>query len=292
VVLSRLVVGALTLAAVAAASRQRLPRDLTVWAHLGVTSVLLCTVPFLLFAWAQQSVSSGLASIYNATTPLMTTVAALAALPGERPTPVRLAGLATGFLGVLVVLAPWRGIGGGPLLAQGACLLATASYGAAFVYLRRFVAPRGVPAIPSATVQVGLAAGTMLCLAPVVATSPVSPDPGVVLGVLVLGALGTGLAYVWNTNVVAGWGATNASTVTYLTPLVGVTLGALVLGEAVTWNQPVGAVVVVLGIALGQGRLRCARPQPPRPGARWVRGRHRCLRRHGPGLDGPDRRRV
>jgi drug/metabolite transporter (DMT)-like permease len=65
--------------------------------------------------------------------------------------------------------------------------------------------------------------------------------------------LGTGLAYVWNTNVVAGWG-TNASTVTYLTPLVGVLAGALVLGEHVSWNEPVGALVVVAGIAVTQDR--------------------------------------
>jgi drug/metabolite transporter (DMT)-like permease len=67
--------------------------------------------------------------------------------------------------------------------------------------------------------------------------------------------LGTGLAYVWLTNIVVGWGATNASTVTYLTPLVGVVLGVVLLGESLTWNQPVGALVVVLGIAISQDLL-------------------------------------
>jgi drug/metabolite transporter (DMT)-like permease len=235
-----------------------------VWAHLTVTALLMCVVPFLLFAWAQQSIPSGLASIYNATTPLMTTLVALAALPGERPTPARLAGLLTGFAGVLVVLAPWRGLGGGALPAQAACLLATGCYGAAFVHLRRAVAPRGLPALSVATVQVGLGAAVLLALAPFVATAPVRLDPGVVLGVLALGGLGTGLAYLWNTTVVAAWGATAASTVTYLTPVVGVALGAVVLGETVAWNQPLGAAVVVLGIAVSQGRLpgRRAAPAP------------------------------
>ncbi len=76
---------------------------------------------------------------------------------------------------------------------------------------------------------------------------------------LLLGIAGTGLAYVWNTNVVAAWGATNASTVTYLTPLVGVIAGMAVLGESLTWNQPAGAVIVILGIAISQGRLRLPR---------------------------------
>jgi drug/metabolite transporter (DMT)-like permease len=255
VVLARLVLGALTLATVTAVTRQRLPREPVVWGHLTVTALLLCVVPFLLFAWAQQSISSGLASIYNATTPLMTTLVALAALPEERPNSARMAALLIGFAGVLVVLAPWRGVGSGALAAQAACLLATACYGAAFVHLRRTIAPRRLPAVPVATVQVGLGAVVLLALAPLVAISPVTLSPEVVLGMLALGGLGTGLAYVWNTNVVSGWGATNAATVTYLTPVVGVALGALVLGETVSWNQPLGAAVVVLGIAVSQDRL-------------------------------------
>jgi drug/metabolite transporter (DMT)-like permease len=182
-----------------------------------VVSVLLCVAPFLLFAWAEQHIASGLASIYNATTPLMTMLVALAALPQEHPTRARLAGLLLGFAGVFVVLGPWRGVSGGGLLAQGGCLLATASSGLAFVYLRRYISPLGIAAIPTATVQVGLGALLMLLLAPLNALQQVHLSGRVVASVLVLGAVGTGLAYVWNTNIVSGWGATNASTVTYLT---------------------------------------------------------------------------
>lgn len=77
----------------------------------------------------------------------------------------------------------------------------------------------------------------------------------VVLSMVALGVLGTGLAYAWNANVVAGWGATNASAVTYLTPVVGVALGFLVLGERLGWNEPLGALIVIAGIALAQGRF-------------------------------------
>ena len=255
VVLGRLVGGAVTLGAVSVVTRQPLPRTPVVWAHLAVVSVLLCVAPFLLFAWAEQHVTSGLASIYNATTPLMTMLVALAALPQERPSRARLAGLLSGFAGVLIVLGPWRDAGGGALLAQGGCLLATVSYGVAFVYLRRYVSPLGIAAISTATVQVGLGALIMLLLAPLMATEPVHLSGRVVASVLVLGAVGTGLAYVWNTNIVAGWGATNASTVTYLTPLVGILLGIAVLHESVSWNEPIGAVVVILGIAISQDRL-------------------------------------
>jgi drug/metabolite transporter (DMT)-like permease len=263
VVLGRLSAGAVALLAVAAVTRQPLPRQPVVWAHLTVVTVLLCVMPFLLFGWAEQHISSGLASIYNATTPLMTAAVALAALPGERPTTAKVTGLLTGFAGVLVVLGPWRGPGSGDGLAQAGCLLATFSYGLAFVYLRRFVTPYRLQATGIATVQVGLGAVLMLLLAPVYITGPVRLSGAVIASIAVLGVAGTGLAYLWNTNIVAGWGATNASTVTYLTPLVGVVLGAVVLDEAISWNEPVGAAVVITGIALSQGRLRWPRRTHP-----------------------------
>ncbi len=271
VVLGRVASGALALLVVSAITRQRFPRDLAVWAHLAVVAVLLCVAPFLLFAWAEQQVTSGVASILNATTPLMTMVVALAALPQERPTVTRLAGLATGFAGVVVVLSPWASTrvatpanptGDSRLLGEAACLLATLCYGIAFVYLRRFVAPRGLPSVAVATGQVVLGTVIMLLLTPVVAAQPVHLTGRVVAAVLALGVFGTGLAYVWNTDVVAHWGATNASTVTYLTPLVGVVAGALVLGEQVTWNEPVGAAVVILGVLLAQGRVIGLRRRP------------------------------
>ena len=80
-----------------------------------------------------------------------------------------------------------------------------------------------------------------------------------------LGVFGTGIAYVWNVRIIAAWGAANASAVTYLTPVVGVLLGVLVLGEPVSWNQPAGAILlVVLGILAAHGRLKARRTEPSR----------------------------
>lgn len=256
VVLGRLVAGAAALCAVSLVTQTRPHGWGRVWGHFAVIAVLLCVVPFFLYAWAETRVSSGLASIYNATTPLMTLLVAVAALPEERPTRGRLAGLAMGFAGVAIVLGPWRGLGGGEAVAQLACVGAPFCYGLGFVYLRRYVAPLGLPALTVATGQIGVAALMMLVATPFVATTPPVLTWRVVGSIAVLGVIGTGLAYVWNTNVVGAWGATRASTVTYLTPVVGVALGVLLLGESVSWNEPVGALVVILGILIGQGRLR------------------------------------
>lgn len=280
VVLGRLAAGAVTLAVISVARRSRLPRDPVVWAHLAVVSVLLCDAPFLLLAWAEQRIPSSLASIYNAATPLMTVLWGLAVLPGERPTRARMAGLVTGFAGVVLVLGPWHLASGRQLLAQLACLAATACYGAGFTYLRRYVSPRGVAPLPAATLQVSLAAIIALALAPWTATAAVRLSPEITGSVLALGAVGTGIAYVWNTGIVASWGATIASTVTYLIPVVGIGLGAAVLSETLTWNEPIGAVIVILGILTTQNRLTLVTRHIPHR-------LHRSGQPAGPTGDGP-----
>ncbi|MFE0020686.1 DMT family transporter [Amycolatopsis sp. NPDC059021] len=262
VALARAGFGALALLVVLLLRRRPLPRDPKLWGHLAVVAVLLCVIPFLLFSWAEQYISSGLASIFNATTPLVTMLIAAAALRAERLTPPRVAGLLLGFLGVLTIVGVWQGMDvSHQLTAQLACLGATTCYGCSFVYMRRFVSPRGVDPVTIAFGQTAFATVILGLLVPVVASTPVRLDVPVVLSMLALGVFGTGIAYVWNASIIAAWGAANASAVTYLTPVVGVLLGILVLDEPLSWNQPVGAVLVVLGILAAHGRLQ------PRPKA-------------------------
>ena len=186
----------------------------------------------------------------------MTMIVAVAALPDERLTRDRAVGLVLGFVGVLTILSPWHSLGGSSATGQLACLAATACYGLGFTYLRKQIAPRGLPALAVACVQVSLGALVMLVLTPFVGRGEVHLSWRVVLSMLALGALGTGMAYVWNTNVVSAWGATNASSVTYLTPVVGVVFGVIFLGEHMTWSEPIGAALVVLGIVVSQTRLK------------------------------------
>lgn len=264
VALARICLGAVALIAIAAWRRKPLPRDPVLWGHFAVLSVLLCVIPFLLFSWAEQYISSGLASIFNATTPLITMLIAAAALPTERFTRQRTTGLVLGFLGVLTIVGVWQGIDvSHELTAQLACLGATTCYGISFVYVRRFISGRNLDAPTIALGQVCSAAVVMLALTPFIATSPVRLDTSIVLSMIALGAFGTGLAYAWNASIIAAWGATNASAVTYLTPVVGVLLGVLILDEPLAWNQPAGAVLVVLGILAAHGRLSPRRTREP-----------------------------
>ena len=269
---TRAVLGALALVVVFAVSRRKLPRNPIVWAHFTVLAFLFAVFPYLLFAWAEQYVSSGLASIYNATTPIMTAIFATLVFRVEKLTRSQIAGVTLGIFGVLVIISPWQaGDISGSLLGQLACLGAAVCYGAAMSYQRRFVAPYRIAGVTSATMTIGIAAVIYVLLTPVVALGPVTLTLPVVASLLAVGVLGTGMAYVWNYRVLAEWGPTRTSTVTYITPVIGVILGIVVLKETLSWHEPVGAVLVILGVLLTQGRLKW----PKRKGrARAALGRY------------------
>lgn len=258
----RLALGAITLLTILMVTRQRLPRRPSTWGHLVVLASLLNAAPFTLFALGQQSVSSVLAGIINAATPLVTLLVVLVAFPEEKPTRARIAGLLIGFAGILIVLGIWRGFAVGDWQGVLACLGAIVCYGLAFPYSRRHLSGTGDGPVSLATGQVSLAA---LIMVPVLAITGVAPESAVnariALSMVALGALSSGVAYILNFRIIARAGSTTASSVTYLTPVVAAVIGVSVLGEELTWNQPVGALVVLLGVAVAQGRLpRLNRP--------------------------------
>jgi drug/metabolite transporter (DMT)-like permease len=254
---ARLVFGAITLGVIALLTRSRLPKEPIVWLHFAVVAVTYCVVPYLLFAWAEQYVSSSLASIYNAVTPITTAILVTAAFRVERLNRDQVLGVLVGVVGVVVVVGPWQFAAlSGSLWGQLACLGAVTCYGFSFGHIRRFISHRRMPATTTAVMNIGIAAVIMIVLTPVLALGPIRFSWPVLLSLLALGALGTGVVYIWNMNVLRAWGPTATSGVTYVTPVVGVALGILVLGERLNWNEPVGAAVVLAGILLTQQRVR------------------------------------
>ncbi len=265
---ARVAIGAITLVLVSGLSRTRLPRSRTVWRHLIVMAVLMNVVPFILFSYGETHVSSILAGIINGATPLTTLAVILIAFPEEEPTRNRVVGLLIGFSGLLVVVGIWNGLGAGELTGILACIGAICGYGIAYPYGRRHVVGLSDGPISVATGQ--MLAATLMLL-PLAALSRGTTGPitsSVVLSMLALGALGTGIAYVLNYRIVAAAGATTASTVTYLTPLVAILVGFIFLNEPLSWNEPIGGLIVVLGVAVSQGRLTGAirRLRPGRAG--------------------------
>jgi hypothetical protein len=223
--------------------------------HLWVVSLLLNVIPGIFFAWAETEVTSILAGIINAVTPLMTLIAIMVVSRNEKPTRPQVVGLILGFLGVLTVLGAWQGLGDNPLWAILILLAAVTCYGFSFPYSRRFILPAQLKPEVMAATQVTLGAITLL---PLYLFDGIAKDEyrvGPVLAMVALGVFGSGFAYIWNFTIMRDAGSAIASSVTYVTPLVAVLVGFLFLNETLHWYEPAGAVIVLLGAAIAQGRI-------------------------------------
>jgi drug/metabolite transporter (DMT)-like permease len=259
VAFGRLAIGAMMLIAVVYATGDRLPTSKRTWAHSVVTSLFLHALPFTLFPFGEERISSVLAGIWNALTPLWTVITVLLILPSERATPRRLAGLAVGFVGVVVVLGPWESRDAGSWIGSLACIIAALCYAIGTPYSKRFLGGTSHSGLSLAAVQLLLGAVWLLPL------MPFQPAPKDVTfstagSLVALGVLGTGAAFYLYWQLIRMIGASSTTTVTYVMPVWATVLGVLVLGEVVTWNEPAGAVLILVGVAISEGLIRSRAP--------------------------------
>lgn len=253
---ARLALGGAILLLIVRARGLALPKGAAIWGHLAVAAFVANALPYTLFAIGERSADSSLAGAINASTPLWTAALGLAVGVERRPTPRRALGLLVGFAGALLLVAPWRADVNGSFGGAMAFLAASASYGISYLYMARYLSGRGIPPLVLAAAQL-LAATAWLALAvPVAGRSPLDLTPRVVASILVLGVLGTGLAYVLNYRIISDHGPVAASTVTYLLPAVAVALGAALLDEQVTPRVVLGTLVVLVGVLLVQRTTR------------------------------------
>jgi len=263
----RILSGGVVLMLLLMASRDRLPRDRRIWAHLMVTGFFLGSLPFSLFAMGEERVSSALAGIGNSTTPIAAVMFGLLLLPADKIAAPKIAGVAIGFVGVLVILQPWQSQGRPDLLGFGMTVVAGMSYGLGWTYTKRFLgrADFGGLTLPAAQMLMSaaqmLVALTIWWLAQRANLSLAAPwsvhantSGGSVLwplvAVLVLGVFGTGIAMSFQYDVVRAAGPTVGASVTYLIPVVSVALGVLLLHERLQWPQFAGAAVVLAAAVL------------------------------------------
>jgi len=263
----RLLVGSLLLVVALRLSHATLPREPKMYGHLFVMALINIVIPFSLITWGETTLDSGLAAILTSTVPLFTIVLAALFLIDEPMRVNRVVGLAIGFVGVVVITAPSLDPSArGDLPGEIALILAAVSYAAGNVYARRNV--RGLKPIIPPFFQVFFAFLVTGTLA-VVFENPLAIDyqPSSILSIVWLGLLGSGLAYLVFFRLLAAWGSTRSSLVAYLLPVVGIVLGAVVLGETIAPEMIAGTALVVGGIAAtnsrrGQRRLFGRSPEP------------------------------
>jgi drug/metabolite transporter (DMT)-like permease len=257
IVAIRVTVAALALWGFARVTGRKIPTTPQVWGALLILGVLNNAIPFSLIVQGQTQITSGLASILNATTPLFTIIVAGFFLTDERFSILRVLGVIVGFSGVILMVGP-EALGdlGADFWAQLCALGAALSYGFASVFGRRFRELKVDP-VMVATGQVTMSS---LVLWPIALWIDGPQD---ILGLSFnaaasmfgLAVLCTSFAYIVYFLILERAGATNISLVTFLVPISAIILGVLVLGESIFIKEIIGMTLIGLGLAIIDGRL-------------------------------------
>ena len=254
IVWARVSLAALVLGLTLTFSGIALPRGRRVWAALALMGLLNNVLPFSLFVLAQGQITSSLAAVLNATTPLWTVLVAHLATVDERLTLPKLTGVACGVAGVAVMMA--GPVATADIRAIGACLLAAMCYACAGVWGRRF---RRLGLAPLSTAFGQVSAATLILL-------PVwlwvdqpwqmgLPDPDSTGALVGIAVLSTALAYLIYFQLLASAGATNLLLVTFLIPVSATLLGVFILGERLEPRHIAGFGLIACGLAAIDGRL-------------------------------------
>jgi len=250
VVCGRLLVGALVLLLVALA-RGGLSGLRAMLVPIAVLGALNNALPYWLLGFAETRIDSGLAAVIQAAAPIFTVLLAIRIDPSQRVTGLRLAGVGLGFVGVALLVGLQEG---GELLGAVAVVGTALCYAVSVLY-----AGRAIRSFSPLDVSIGqLSVGALLTLPAALVQWPAeTPSAKVVGAVLVLGVLGTGVAYLLYFALIVRAGASRAILVTYLVPAFALVYGWLILGEAVTPSALAGLALILGGTALATGgRLR------------------------------------
>ena len=257
IVAIRVTVAALALWGFVRVTGRKIPSAPQVWGALLILGVLNNAIPFSLIVQGQTQITSGLASILNATTPLFTILVAGFYLTDERFSFLRVLGVVAGFSGVILMVGP-EALGGlgADFWAQLCALGAALSYGFASVFGRRFRELKVDP-VMVATGQVTMSSFVLWPIALWI------DGPQDILGLSFnaaasmfgLAMLCTAFAYILYFRILERAGATNISLVTFLVPISAIILGVLVLGEPIFIKEIIGMTLIGLGLAIIDGRL-------------------------------------
>lgn len=253
-VTGRVAFGAATLWILVLALGVRRPGSLADWRDLLVMGLLNNAIPFTCIFWGQVYITSGLASILNATTPIFTVIIAHILLTDEKATPLKSVGVLFGIAGVIVLIGPeaLQGIGG-DLWGQIAVICAAISYGFASVWGRRLAR------LPSMTNSAGMLTMSTMLMIPVSLYAEGTPrldlSWGTWTSILVLGIACSGLAYILFFRILERAGATNLVLVTLMIPPGTILLGVVFLDESLTVPAIIGMGLIFIGLAFVDGRL-------------------------------------
>jgi drug/metabolite transporter (DMT)-like permease len=231
-----------------------MPLSPILWMRFLLLGLLNNVIPFVLIAWGETRITSGMASILNATTPIFMVVVAHMLTQDEKLSVNKVAGIVFGFAGTMVLVGPDAFAGGSLVWGELAVIGASCVYAFAAVYSRRF---KGLPPLQAATGQITGGALILLPLSLAVDHPWTLAMPSLPMwaSLLTIALLNTAAAYWVYYKMLATTGVTYISLVTFLIPPVALLLGVLFLNEIITLHALMGMAIIALGLAAVDGRI-------------------------------------
>lgn len=249
-VMIRVAIAFLPIAAFALLRRDALPPTRRDWLVIIIMSLLNTVGPFYLISWAELHIPAGVTSLIMGVGPLATMVAAHFTTPDDRFTGNKTAGMLLGFLGLALVVSPGLASGTGfDALAYAAVFGGMLCYVAAGTLIR-FVRHTSVPMMTA--VNMGIAIITLIPLLLLDGAPWPAMSGTAMLAALYLGLVCTGLAYLLRTHITVTVGQTYMSMASYVMPVSGVLLAWAVIGEPITWHLAAALACVIGGFLLAK----------------------------------------
>ena len=211
-------------------------------------------IPFLLIAWGQTHINSGLTSILNTTVPLFAVVLAHFLTVDEKISRNKITGVVIGFFGVIVLIGPDTLLGEqNKLLGQLAVLAASVSYALSSIFGKRLKAISPVLTSASSLTASSIYMLVMCWWFSVPVNTSVTTQT--FLAVIMLGVFSTACAYLLYYRILAQAGATNITMVAFLIPISAILLGVIFLNETLSTNALAGMGLIFIGLIVIDGRL-------------------------------------
>lgn len=255
----RLILGAIALSIFMGFTSRKFITDKNALRHIFFLAIISQVIPFTLVAWAEHYITTIAASLINSMLSLWVALFAIWLLPEEKLNRTKSFGLLLGFFGIMILLGIWDANFRGNWLAYGAGVIWTIGYAISNIWTRKYLTPMKLDAVSVTVAQLSIGASILGIFSFFVSSAPTSYPLNGVASLILLGIVGTGIAFALNLELINRAGSVISSTTGYSMPVVATVAGVIFLREELNWYEPIGAVIALVGIAITQGLIKSRR---------------------------------
>lgn len=233
-------------------SRSFKKEHLKYWYHFVVMSLLAAVIYYYCFVMGSHLLYSGVAGAMSGSAPLFTFILGIIFLNEEKVNFLKIAGLLLGVFGIIILAKPLNAeFTSTTLEGITYMIIGSLSFGASFIYAKKYITPIAIPTVASVSYQLISASIILLLITPFNGIKNIFQSTNATLGLIIgLSFLGTGIAFLIYYFIIDKLGAVQASSVTYIPPIVSLLIGAFIAMEPIALTDYLGAIIVLVGVYL------------------------------------------